>query len=304
MQTRKTTKSSPFLALIVRSLIFGFSCLPLRVAQWLGAGIGALLWVLPNRLCEVSRRNIDRCFPDLSQRDRVTLTRESLVATGRNTAESGAMWRWSSERLQTLEAGVENEDLLHRGMEQGKGVLLLAPHIGNWEFVSHFLMWRYPVLSLYRPPRILELDALIRHSRQRLGAEMVPATGAGLRAFARALGEGRLVAILPDQEPLKKHGVFAPFFGVDALTMTLVRSLLKRYEASVVFAFAERNENGRFYVRFVAPPEGLADSDPVRAATQLNLGVETCVRLCPSQYMWSYRRFRTRPLSENEPAAG
>ena len=241
---------------------------------------------------------------DLSDRDRVAMTKRSLVATGRNTAEAGAMWKWSSQRLRKLEAGVENEELLDRGMERGKGVLLLAPHIGNWEFVSHFLMWRYPVLSLYRPPRISELDSLIRHARQRLGAEMVPATGAGLRAFARALGEGRLVAILPDQEPLKRHGVFAPFFGVDALTMTLVRSLLRRYEASVVFAFAERNKNGRFKVRFVAPPQGLADADPVRAATQLNLGVETCVRLCPIQYMWSYRRFRTRPPSETVAAAG
>ena len=295
MQSKKTTESAPVLALVIRCLVLGFSWLPWILVQWVGKGIGVLLWLIPNRLREVSRRNVDRCFPDLDERERIDLVRQSLEATGKNTAEAGAMWRWSSDRLRRLELGVENEYLLHRGMERGRGVLLLAPHVGNWEFVSHFLMWRYPVLSLYRPPRIAQLDKLILESRQRLGAEMVPATGSGLRRFARALGEGRLVAILPDQEPLKRHGVFAPFFGIEALTMTLVRSLLRRYEPDVVFAFAERSSANGFVVRFVEPPEGLADENPVRAAAQLNLGVETCARLCPTQYMWSYRRFRTRP---------
>jgi KDO2-lipid IV(A) lauroyltransferase len=303
MQAQKSTKSSPVLAFFVKSLIFGFSTLPLRLSQWIGGGIGMLLWLTPNRLREVSRRNVKRCFPELSDEERSTLIRESLSATGQNTAEAGAMWKWSSNRLEKLEAGVENEELLHLGMERGRGVLLLAPHVGNWEYFTYFLIQRYPILSLYRPPRIAELDTLIRQARQRLGTEMVPATGSGLRTFAKALGAGRLVAILPDQEPLKRHGVFAPFFGSRALTMTLVRSLVRRYDPAVVFAFAERTRDGKFYVRFLPPPEGLGDSDTIRAATQLNLGVEACVLRCPGQYMWSYRRFRTRPPDESSSGA-
>lgn len=272
--------------------------------QWVGSCIGMLLLILPNRLREVSRRNVARCFPDSTASQRRSLVRRSLASTGRNVAEAGAMWRWPASRLSRLEAEAENEELLHRGMKGGKGVLLLAPHVGNWEFVSHFLTRRYPLLSLYRPPRIVELDELIRMSRQRLGAEMVPADGMGLRTFVRALGSGRLVAILPDQEPLKSHGVFAPFFGVDALTMTLVRSLVRRYQPAVVFAFAERVAGGRFRVRFLEPPEGLDHRDPLVAAARLNSGVEACVRLCPDQYMWSYRRFRTRPpLAQAAPEA-
>lgn len=297
-QRRKSTRSAPVLARAVRGFVSVLSWLPTPVQQWVGTGIGLLLLILPNRLRQVSRRNIVRCFPDLSEPQQRTLVRRSLVSTGTNVAEAGAMWKWSASRLRRLEATADNEELLHRGMEAGRGVLLLAPHVGNWEFVSHFLMRRYPLLSLYRPPRILELDELIQASRQRLGAEMVAADGMGLRTFVRALGSGRLVAILPDQEPLKSHGVFAPFFGVDALTMTLVRSLVRRYQPAVVFAFAERVAGGRFRVRFLEPPEGLDHRDPVVAASRLNAGVETCVRLCPDQYMWSYRRFRTRPPAE------
>ncbi len=183
-------------------------------------------------------------------------------------------------------------------MDRGSGVLLLAPHVGNWEFLSCFLAARYPFVSLYRPPRIAELDRFIRRGRERLGARLVPTTMAGLRSFTTALREGRLVAILPDQEPLKRHGVFASFFGTPALTMTLVGSLLRRFEPGVLYGFAQRTTGGRFRIRFLAAPDGLDDADPVRAAERLNYGVERCVRACPEQYMWSYRRFRSRPPEE------
>lgn len=114
----------------------------------------------------------------------------------------------------------------------------------------------------------------------------------------QGLRQGQVVGILPDQEPLKDHGVFAPFFGIPVLTMTLVGRLVRRFEAEVVFGAAERTAKGKFRVRIIEAPEGLGDKDPVRAATQLNLGVEQCVRASPEQYTWSYRRFRTRPPEE------
>jgi len=289
------------LALMVKGMVGGFSMLPIRSMRHTGIVIGSLLWRVPNRLRDISVRNVNRCFPELSDKARIAMVRQSLTSTGRNAAEAGAMWKWSREKLDRLTAGTENEDIFIESIEHGKGVLLLAPHLGNWEFAANYISARYKAMALYRPPRIAELDLLIRESRERFGGTVVPASGAGLRTFARAIGAGETVALLPDQEPLKQHGVFAPFFGSEALTMGLVRHLVRRYDPSIVFLFAERQQDGRFCLRFRQAPEGLGDRDPVRAATQLNLGVETCVRLCPSQYMWSYRRFRTRPPEEREP---
>ena len=189
-------------------------------------------------------------------------------------------------------------ELVEAGLAGGKGVIVLAPHIGHWEFALISLNSRTPIMPLYRPPRIAELDDFIRESRERLGAELAPATAAGLRRFTRTLKQGRVVAILPDQEPLKKNGVFAPFFGHQALTMTLVGSLVRRYSPVVVICFAERTTKGRFRVHLRPGPDGLADPDPVVAATALNGAIEECAREFPAQYTWSYRRFKTRPPEE------
>jgi KDO2-lipid IV(A) lauroyltransferase len=299
VRARKFTKSAPVQAALARWLIGGLSLLPFGLARGCGTLLGNLLWYCPNRLRHTSESNIRLCFPELSDVAQRRLARASLIETAKNVTEAGAVWRWPVDKLVTLEERAEGEDILRSAMEKGRGVLLLAPHLGNWEFLSISVQARMRVISLYRPPRIRELDEFIRARRQRIGAEMVPADEAGLRRFLKALRSGRLCAILPDQEPLKQHGVFAPFFGQPALTMTLASRLLRRYQAAPVFAYAQRVADGRFRVHFREAPSGLDDPDPETAAARLNLGVERCVRNCPEQYMWSYRRFRTqRPAVE------
>ena len=67
----------------------------------------------------------------------------------------------------------------------------------------------------------------------------------------------------------------------------------------MLYAFAERLPWGRgFRMHFLPAPEGIDSPDPVTAVTALNRGVEQCVELAPSQYQWSYKRFRTRPPGE------
>ena len=296
--TQKVTKSSPLVATILKSAIRGFGRLSLPGARRVGAGLGLLLWRLPNQFRETSWRNVRRCFPELSVERQGELVRKSLLSTALNVTEAGATFHWPMDRIVELEESAEGADLIEANLAQGRGVLTLGPHVGNWEYLAHSLTRRYGLIGLYRPPRIAELDRYLRQRRERLGAEMYPANAGGLRKLARALERGRVVGILPDQEPLKQHGVFAPFFGVPALTMNLVAGLVRRYDPLVIYGFAQRTEAGGFRIRVWEAPEGLGDPDDVRAATQLNKGVELCVRACPEQYMWSYRRFRTRPVTE------
>ncbi len=83
--------------------------------------------------------------------------------------------------------------------------------------------------------------------------------------------------------------------------MTLVRGLLRRTGATALYGVALRNPSGDFNVTYLPAPEGLDDQDVEVALTQLNLGVEQCIRLCPEQYQWSYKRFKTRPEGELTP---
>lgn len=296
---QKATKSSPLLGALTLGTIRALSGLPLRWVQVMGAAIGFLAWRVPSNWRVVSEVNISLCLPELSAPQRARLSRDSLVATFQTLMELAAMLHWPLERLLKLESGEEDLSLLEQAIEAGRGVILLGPHVGNWELTSHCLAARYPFAAMYRPPRIRELDEALRRSRERTGAELVPATASGLRRICRILKEGGMIGILPDQEPLKTHGVFAPFFGVPALTVTLVGDLVRRFGSTVLYGWMERTEKGTFCGRLLAAPEGLDAEDKVMAATQLNLGVEAVVRACPQQYLWSYKRFRTRPPEES-----
>ena len=295
---QKTTKSSPVVGGLALGTIRALSGLPWRWTQILGAATGYLAWRVRSNWRKVSDVNISLCLPELSITERVRLSRAGLVTTFQTLLELGPMLRWPAERLARLESGDEDLDILQQAMEAGRGVIVLGPHIGNWEFTSHYLANRYPFAAMYRPTRIREIDEALRKSRERIGAELVPATGTGLRRICRILKGGGLVGILPDQEPHKGHGVFAPFFGVPALTMTLVGDLHREFGSPVLFGWMERTAKGTFRGHLLPAPDGLDAEDKVEAATQLNLGVETVVRACPSQYLWSYKRFRTRPAEE------
>jgi len=300
MSAKKATKSAPVQAAILKTLIRGFAILPMGVAQFLGALIGWLLWLIPNRLRRTTVSNVDLCLPELTDEERRRIARRSLIETGKTVTEVGAVWFWGTERLLDRVEEVTGEEHLQRAMDAKRGVVVLVPHLGNWEILSRYLQVKVPVLALYRPPRIVEMDDFIRQARERHGSEIVPADRTGLRRIVEALAAGGGFGVLPDQEPLKRHGVFAPFFGTAALTMTLVARLTRKYGAVALFGYSERTAAGGFKIRFRPGPEGLDSEDLEFAATQLNKGVEECVRRCPEQYIWSYRRFRTRPPSELE----
>jgi KDO2-lipid IV(A) lauroyltransferase len=171
-----------------------------------------------------------------------------------------------------------------------------------WEVGVHHLARISPVTILYRPPRQPFLEEIITTGRSRGGARMVPTTAQGVKSLYQTLRQGEMVAILPDQEPRaagKSAGLFAPFFGHPALTMVLVNRLARKTGAGVLYTYVERLPAARGYrIHFLPAPEGITDADPLIAATALNRGVEACVRRCPAQYQWSYKRFNVRPEGE------
>jgi KDO2-lipid IV(A) lauroyltransferase len=171
-------------------------------------------------------------------------------------------------------------------------VIVAAPHIGNWELLSIYLASRRPLGVVYRPPEQPSLEALLLKVRGHPGIEPLRAEPAVVRRMLGLLRAGGTLGVLPDQRPKAGEGLFAPLFGVPALTMTLLPRLAQKTGAGVVFAFAERLPDASgFVIRLRPPPAELFDPDPLRAATALNAGIEACAALSLSQYQWTYKRY-------------
>mgnify|MGYP005841894321 CR=1 FL=1 len=292
-----------FILRATRLVLRCLGALPLTVAQDVGRAIGLVADLLPLGIARTTDRNLRICFPALDRPQRRALARRSLAETGALAAELGLVWLAGPPRALTHLRRADGVELLDRATRRGRGVLLLVPHLGNWELLNLWLAARGPFTALFAPARDPSLGEWIRHCRERSGARLVPTDAAGLRILLRALRSGETVAILPDQVPLRAGGVYAPFFGADALTMTLVGRLLRSSGATPLMGCALRIPGG-FSLHFSDPEAGLADPDPTVAARALNASIEPLVRAAPAQYQWDYKRFKHPPPGREDPYRG
>ncbi len=276
--------------------------LPLGALQRLGWALGQLFVVWPNKQRRNALINIRLCYPGLSPQEQVTLRDRTLREFGRTYLEIAYLWQRPADQVLGLVTEVRGGELLDRS--DGRGVIVLSPHLGAWELAGLYLAAQGPTAIFYKPQRLL--DALIHAARGRTGASMAPTTPRGVRVLVQALERGEYAGVLPDQEPKADTGaVFAPFFGVPAYTMLLVNRLARRTGARVIFMFAQRLGPGLgFRMHCIAAPEGIDAEDDQVAAAALNLGVERCVAVCPEQYVWPYKRFRRRPEGPPSPYRG
>lgn len=186
-------------------------------------------------------------------------------------------------------------------LASGKGLIVVAPHFGNWELLNQWLSSRGPIAIVYNPPDSKVGDAFLLRVRGADNIRQVRAEGPAVRQLWKALKDGGAVGILPDQQPKMGDGEFAPFFGVQALTMTLVSRLAERTGATVLFAWCERTSADLEFALHVQPaPAGIADPDPVAAASALNAMIERIARRDPAQYQWTYKRYGARPANSGE----
>lgn len=287
--------------LLARALLHLFGRLPLRLNQGLGGLLGALIWAFAPKLRRITLANLALCFPEHDKAWRRRIGRRSLIESTRALTEAPWLWRQDTARLRALLHRGDRHELLDSAGGHGEAVIA-TPHLGSWEYSGLLLATVRPTTALYRPPRMRALDALIRESRAHTGSRLVPTTPAGIRALRRALERGEVAGLLPDQTPKGSGGVFAPFFGQPVYTMRLLSSLAQREHSPVVLAFCERLPRAQgFRLHCVAAGEAIHSKTPEVAAAELNRCIESLVRRCPDQYLWSYRRFARRPPDMADP---
>ena len=284
--------------LLAKTLILIIGLLPLGLARALGAFIGELNYLLNSKGAQVAVTNIRLCFPELSAGQQQRLVRASMREWGKTFFETPVVWQRSEDWLRRHIVHSTNQQLMDRCLSGDKGIIMIAPHLGNWEALGLHIAKIIQMTCLYQPPRQQELEALVKKARSRSGTKLAPTNRRGVIALVKALREGELTGILPDQVPQQGAGVFAPFFGVPTLTMTLLQNLLKSTGATPIVAAAKRVPGG-FEIIYMEPDQQIYAEDPVVAASALNRCVEQIVRLFPEQYQWEYKRFKKRP--EGEP---
>ncbi|MDB5803944.1 MAG: lipid biosynthesis acyltransferase [Betaproteobacteria bacterium] len=287
-------------------LKFLFLCasrLPLALLHAAGAAAGAVAY----RLSPALRRQIDANMTQAGYPE-PAMHRAAARETGKAIAEMPAIWLRPLEQVAGLVRDLQGWEQVAEAQAQGRPIVFLTPHLGCFELTAQAYAWHTradkPLTVLYRPPRKAVLAPLIQAGRNRPNMRVAAVDLAGVRALMRALKNGESAGLLPDQAPRFGEGVWAPFFGRPAFTMTLVQRLARAGRAVIFLASAERLPRAAGYRLVIEPFDEALSKDPTEAATQINRALETLIRRLPTQYLWAYNRYKVPPGVAQPPVIG
>ncbi|MBL4580426.1 MAG: lysophospholipid acyltransferase family protein [Gammaproteobacteria bacterium] len=281
---------------LLLSFLFVTARIPMRILHGLAWVWGATLYTLPNRARDTTLRNLRACFPDLSNAEISRLAKESLTSTASTAMEMGKSWMLPIDKTCSLVTQTEGLEEFKQAAGGKQGIILLAPHLSNWEIFGLYVCQNIESTFMYQPPKLPALDRLLQRTRSRGGMKLAPADRKGVSMVLKALQRGEMVGVLPDQVPNDEGGEFSKFFGEQALTMTLVSKLVARSQARVFCGFVVRLPKGKgFKLTIREADQAIYDEELLASVRGLNKSVEDCVLMAVEQYQWEYKRFRRQP---------
>ena len=262
----------------------------------LGRGIGRLLHRLLPRRRRIAERNLALCLPELAPEGRRELVRACFESIGIAFFEVALAWWGPDERLQAM-GRVEGLEHLERALARGRGVILLSGHFTTLEIGARLLHRHQTFRPVYRASRNEVWDWAVLRGRERHVGQAIDR--GDVRGILRALRANGCVWYAPDQDYGREHSVFVPFFGVPAATITATSRLAALSGAAVVPLFQRRLPGTGGYVVTLEPAlDAFPSGDDAADAARVSRLVERWVRACPEQYLWTHRRFKTRPAGE------
>ncbi|TDT43539.1 KDO2-lipid IV(A) lauroyltransferase [Halospina denitrificans] len=269
--------------------------LPDSVLQAIGRALGWLSYLVGAERRHIAETNIRLCFPELSEKERKKLARESIIATMKGYVESPKGW-WGNMKPYIDRLEVHGQEHLDEARRRGKGILMLGGHFSILDFAGPLANAVFEFNHMYRPQDNALFDAMIERNRRKFSGAAFDKRQ--LREMINYIKKGNIVWYGCDQDFGRRYSVFAPFFGIDAATLTTPAWIARETGASVIFLSQFREGNGVYSIHFSEIFENYPEEDEVANATRLNQEIEKAVMRHPEQYLWVHRRFKTRPKGE------
>ena len=278
------------------SLLRFLSSFPLFIFQIIGAIVGILIYLISPRYRARLNLNI----------------RNAAKYSGfkadpfRAACESGMMfadtlWIWRHPKSAVKKVKVEDLENIINLSKRGQGLIILATHLGGFEIVPRIFAEHLKATVMYRPAKKEWLNELMTRSREHPQMDFVEANLGGVRKVKRALKNGEVVGILADQVPSVSDGVWSKFFNRYAYTTSFPIKLARQKNVTTVFVSAERLSFGQGWVLKSKVLQEEYPEDPVQACNLMNEYFEEMIAAKPSQYMWSYNRYKTPAGAELPP---
>jgi KDO2-lipid IV(A) lauroyltransferase len=272
--------------------------LPYRMLLVCGQTAGSIAYYLMKYRRRIAQTNIDMCFPELKPSEREKICRFCFQSIGISIFETALAWWGNPEKLQSL-CSIEGFEHIEQAQKENKAIILLSGHMCCTDIGARLLAFKLDFQAMYKPAKNKLFETVMRKCRSRSYYEMIPRKQS--RRLLKNLKNKIATWYGPDQTFGREETVFAPFFGVPAITLTATARIARFADAAVIPFFPYRLNNGKGYKLVIGEPlNDFPSGDALTDAGRVNAAIEKAVRLAPEQYLWLHRRFRHRPTGETD----
>ena len=263
--------------------------LPGSAQRQLGRALGGLFRRLPFSYVRIAQRNLELCFPELSEAQRQQLLKRHFESIGIGICETANTW-WASDASIEAMTEVVGREHIDAALAAGRGVIMVGAHFTTIEIATRILGTLAPLNVLYRPTKNKLLARFLLNNTARHARRAIPYDA--IRTLVSALRANEVVWYAPDQSYRNKGAALVPFFGVPAASTTATSRLAKMSGAKVLTYLPERLPDGRYRVTIGAPLTDYPSADPVADVARFHGLIEAHIRRIPEQYLWIHRRFK------------
>ena len=265
--------------------------LPVSIQLKLGKLLSIISKPLFQKRFDIAKRNLDMCYPELSQQQREKILKKLQFSIGMMPIETALSW-WASDKYLQKRVRYEGLEHLTSALEKGKGVILLTGHFTSMEIGGRFIMLKTPCYVMFREMNNSLFNAAMMKARTKHSEGIVLQDDP--RSMVRALRKNNVVWYAPDQDLGPTHSIYAKFFGISAATIPATARLVKMSGAAVVPFIPRRDDNGLYTLTLKEPLENFPTGDDIADAQRINDVIEQEIRQSPEQYFWVHRRFKTQ----------
>lgn len=273
--------------------------LPWPAKVFLGKGLGYLVMLLAGRRRQITEVNIKLCFPEKTAEEQKKLVKATFLANGVGVFETATALVRNVSFLKDR-ATFKGREHLDKVLAEGKGAIILGVHFSALDLGGALHGLFFTVDTIYKPHKNPVFNRFIEKGRTQYFEEQIPSSD--LKKLVRRIRQGKACWYSPDQDFGREVSVFAPFFGVEAASITMTSRIAKMTKAPVLPLRIHRNpDNYTYTLEYLPPLENFPSGDDVADATQVNQAIESMIRENPAQYLWMHRRFKTRPDPDSPP---
>lgn len=278
-------------------LLFILLLMPAFVQDFIANRLGDFARKSNSKRRRIARKNIDLCFPGLDEASKKQMLLRNFRHQARSIVHYGLIW-WAPKFVLRRRIQIVGEEYLDEIRSRGNQVIIMAAHSLALEAAVSATTMRHRASGPFNPMKNRLVDWFVARGRSRFGS-YVYSRDVGLRPIIKDVRAGCLMFYLPDEDLGKERSIFAPLYGVQKATVPVLGRLAKSCKAEVIPCMTCYDETTRKYiVHYLPPMQDFPQGNDLEDTTRMNQALEEAIAICPEQYFWTMKLFKTRPEGE------